>query len=233
MNTPASATVPQHYGIYRHLFELLIKVACIFATSSLIIQAFATYFADLNTLWQFHVSFSALVLIEASLVVSWFALETQVEVPRAIKFVSAVILLCILGVIFIVSEMYIGGVSQPMKALFLSAIFIRCLIASPLPAPFVQSKRNRLSSRKELIAEMRKTAEQNQRLSVVNDMIDRALLRERQKQALKEVAILKLKLIQRAYAKHNLAMAQINASIQGISEKYEEMPTQNEEYATY
>ena len=133
MNTSATATRAQHQGIYHHLFELVVKVACIFATSALVFQAFSVYFEHLNELWQFHVSYSALILLEASLIVSWFALETQHEVPSILKLISAGFLFCILALILIVSELYIGGENYEIKALFLSTIFVRCLLSTLLP----------------------------------------------------------------------------------------------------
>ena len=218
---------PQAYGIYRHLFELVIKIACIFATSSLIFQAFSAYLDHLNILWQFHVSYSAFILLEASLIVTWFALETQVEVPKTIKLVASILLLAILGVIFFVSEMYISGVNLHLKTLLFSFIFLRCIIASSFPVyVFARVKEHRRTRKLTLIA-MRKQSEQTQRLIAMNDMIDRALLLEKQKEALREVKQLKHQLITRAYTKHNLALAQLNAKAEQINNRYEAMAAQH------
>jgi|GEM_PF-5326283 len=222
MNTSATATRAQHQGIYHHLFELVVKVACIFATSALLFQAFSVYFEHLNELWQFHVSYSALILLEASLIVTWFALETQHEVPWILKLLSATCLLCILSLIFIVSMMYLGEDNLELKALFLSIIFLRCLLSTLAPIRIRFQASARSVSRKVAIQQLKVENQKKQHVRVVNDMIDRALLKHKQKKALKEVEILKKQLIERAHAKHNLAMAQMNANVHHLGKGYEE-----------
>lgn len=208
-------------------------MACIFATSSLIFQAFSTYLAHLNTLWQFHVSYSAFIVLEASLIVTWFALETQVEVPKTIKVVASILLLAILGLIFFVSEIYISGVNPQLKTLLFSLIFLRCVVASSFPSYVLSWAKELRRSRKAILAAMKCESEKTQRLMAMNDMIDRALLREKQKEALKEIKQLKHQLITRAYAKHNLAIAQMNANVEKMTERYESIATQQSDYVTY
>ena len=230
MNISATATRAQHRGIYHHLFELVIKVACIFATSALVFQAFSVYFEHLNELWQFHVSYSALILLESSLIVSWFALETQHEVPWVLKLLSAACLLCILSLIFIVSMMYLGGDNLELKALFLSIIFLRCLLSTLVPIRIRFRASARSVSRKVAIHQLKVENQKKQHVRVVNDMIDRALLKHKQKKALKEVEILKRQLIERAHAKHNLAMAQMNAKAHDLGQRYEDVLTSQTEF---
>lgn len=210
MKTSHSAIRAPHYGIYRHLFELGIKIACIFTTTSLVVHAFNAYFSDLNALWQFHVSFSAMVLLEASLLVCWFALETQHEVPVLIKAVSGSILLGILMLVFTVSESYMGNGNHMLKAIFLGTIFFRTLLSSTLNS-HTRYRDALAPTSSKVIFEMKRTAEKNQRLALINDMFERARLKEKQYEALEEVQLLKQNLIQRAYAKHHLAMAQLYA----------------------
>ena len=228
MNTSATATRAQHHGIYHHLFELAIKVACIFATSALVFQAFSVYFEHLNELWEFHVGYSAFILLEASLIVTWFALETQHEVPRILKLFSAGSLFCILALILIVSELYTGGDNYELKVLFLSTIFVRCILSTLLPLDLRFPESAKSKAKKEIIRELKLENQRKQKVRTVNDMIDRALLKHKQKKALKEVEILKRQLIERAHAKHNLAMAQMNAEMHNTSQRYEHSTRMNE-----
>lgn len=230
MNTSATATRAQHQGIYRHLFELLVKVACIFATSALVFQAFSVYFEHLDELWQFHVSYSAFILLEASLIVSWFALETQHEVPSLLKIISAGFLFCILSLVLVTSELYIGGGNYELKALFLSTIFVRCLLSTLLPIHLRFPASTRSNSKKAIIRELMLENQKKQHVRSVNDMIDRALLKHKQKKALNEVEVLKRQLIERAHAKHNLAMAQMNAKMHNLSRSFEDFESLTEDY---
>ena len=192
----------------------------------MILQAFAVYFAHLDELWQFHTSFCALIVLEAALLVSWFALETQPEVPLLVKLGSLVVLGTTLFLIFWVSEMYLDSLNPYTKPIFLLAIFCRCLIGSDIgyqlsvsftqrntDSPFVRTVWNPSSS--DTIANVRKTAQKNQLHYDINDMIFRAKLEDKHNEALQEVNQLKEQLKKKAYAKHYLSLAQINARLSG------------------
>lgn len=116
-------------------------------------------------------------MLEATLLVSWFIVETQPDVPFSIKMSSLVILGVTLTAIFWVSEAYTDSLNSPLKSIFLVSIFCRCLARSG-------------------IVQERKRADD-----------------ENKKDALLDVETLKKQLIQKAYAKHNLALAQLNARL--------------------
>ena len=150
-----------------------------------------------------------------------------------LKCIAGMCLLGILGIIYWVSDLYMDGANQWINTLFLSLIFLRCVFASSLPAQVLAKARTRRRYQREIILSMKQASQKTQRLQTVNDLIDRALLKDEQKKALKEIRLLKHQLIRRAHAKHNLAMAQINAGILHNEEQHESSASHPAEYIAY
>ena len=175
----------------------------------MLVQAFADYFAVLNTQWQFNASYTSLILIEALLMVSWLGVETHYEVPKLLKFISGLVLLGTLSVIFAVSGLYLGWDRFELKGLFLSLIFLRCTLSAISPAVLQQRK----VMTGVALLELRVRSKRKQQLLTLRHTSQCESLNDKQKEALQEIEQFKKDLIKRAQAKHLLDMAQIRARV--------------------
>ena len=209
------------YSLGRNLFELLLKIAVVVVIVACTFQSINAAFLHIPRPWSYYLNFSALLILLSALLTCWFALESH----KSTIFYLKVGYLNVLGValltIFMLAVRDTTLLYTWMTGIFLLLVFARCLLTafdpfycsshtlSAQPSSnsklFSEIRTNQRGAIAQLKSEIRKSSLERK----LNDMINRAHLEHNHEEALQEVEVMKKQLIEKAYAKHHLAMAQL------------------------
>lgn len=202
------------------LFSLMIKIVAVVLTSEAVFKTANASFSEPNALAQTLWAVSCLMLIEGFFLLLWFAIDTDHKAPFALK-AGRMVLLAASSLLLVTLS---AGVYTGLPLLAVQLFFGMSISRSMLlmirmhqqvkPAPQPDDKMRRICRRHARNKALRQIIsaynQANHRLES-RYHAERTLLEANHKRAIQEVASYKKLLLEKAYAKDNLARGQMLA----------------------
>lgn len=208
------------HNVIQQLYSLLTKIAVVLLTSGTVFDAALTAFIAPDDWVHVILSISCVVLVEGFLLVLWFAIDTDHEAPLALKITRAFLLVGLCVLLIQLPALSFNGQTPWITQIFIGASVAASIVDMLWHHWQIRSVSNdghrirRIRRRhakdkaiRQLIAAYTKA---NQRLEA-RYKLERARLEANHKMALQEVAHYRNLLLEKAYAKDNLARGQMLA----------------------
>lgn len=215
------------YYLTQFVIDVMIKLAGVLVTSVATWNVAHEAFNYLSEPWLSVVSVGALILVEGAFIASWLAIDTQRNAPISLKVAWAATLITIYVALLVLS-MANGEGTTGWAFRFVLAVMIGRSIYEAGVHEVVRSQRRddrnirnsyvvrrieRRYARENAIKSLHETSDETNYVRELQDVVERARLEAEHEAAMMDARLYRELLLERVYAKDNLARGQILASI--------------------
>ncbi len=206
--------------LLQQLFSLMSKIVAVSLTSEAVFSVARASFSTSNATAQVLFAVSCLVLVEGFFLMLWFAIDTDHKAPLALKAGRTVLLVASALLLVALSADFYTGRTLLAVQLFFGISISRSMVmmirmhqkVKPAPQPDYKIRRiSRRHARNKALRQIISAYNQANHLLETRYHAERARLEANHKKALIEVANYKNLLLEKAYAKDNLARGQMLA----------------------
>lgn len=212
----------RHHNVLQQLISLLIKIVAVMLTSGAVFHAARSAFDTFTFPAQTIVATSCLILIEGFFLALWLAIDTDHEAPLVLKVTRALLLVGTCVMLIQLPALSSDGQTSSIVQIFLGASIASSIgdmfwhhwrVFSASSYDYRIRRIRRRHARDKAIKQLVSTYTQAQQRLETRYRLERAHLEANHKIALQEVARYKNLLLEKAYAKDNLARGQMLASM--------------------
>lgn len=211
----------------QQVIDLLIKVAGVLLTSVATYQVAKNTFIHLPDPWHEIVALGALILVEGAFVATWFAIDTQKSAPMAMKISWAVTLVTIYGALLVIALVNGEGSAGWAFRLVLAIMIGKSIYAAGVHEVLKNNRKSeqnvthaysvrrlkRKIERQKAIDSLIDTNKEQEYRRDLENQVEKARLDAEHEAAMIDVHLHRELLLERVYAKDNLARGQFLAKI--------------------